>query len=210
MFDLYFHLQITFVNVMKKIGTLLFDDVELLDFAGPLQVFSSLGPVLKDDTIVTPIIGITKDIYVSKSKLKVTCDHVADDFDEQLDLLIIPGGMGTRAIVKDEKTLASVTKLIGRSKKVASVCTGSLVLAKLGYLSNKKATTHFAALDIMSKLDPSIIIDRSKRYHDHEDIIVSEGVSAGIDMSLYLVGKHVNKETADLIRKYIEYYPEPV
>jgi len=194
---------------MKKIGTLLFDDVELLDFAGPLQVFSSLGRVLEDDSITTPTIGTTKEVYVSKSKLKITCDYVADDFSERLDLLIIPGGMGTRAIVKDNGILTNIKKLIDLSDKVATVCTGSLVLAKMGYLSNKKATTHFSAQDIMSKLDPSIIVDRSKRYHDHEDFIISEGVSAGIDMSLYLVGKHVGKETADLIRKYIEYYPEP-
>lgn len=194
---------------MKTIGTLLFDDVELLDFAGPLQVFSSLGSVLQDDSIRTPTIGIKKDIYVSKSNLKISCDHIAEDYREQLDVLIIPGGMGTRAIVKNQETLATIKKLIDRSTIVATVCTGSLVLAKMGYLSDKKATTHFGAIDMLTKLDPSVEVDRTKRYHDHGDIIISEGVSAGIDMSLYLVGKHMGKATAELIRKYIEYYPEP-
>ena len=194
---------------MKKIGTLLFDDVELLDFAGPLQIFSSLGRVLDDDSIKTPIIGIDKEICVSKSKLKITCDYVAEDYDEELDLIIIPGGMGTRALIKQEHNLDAIKKLISLSRRVATVCTGSLVLAKMGLLNGKKATTHFSAVDILTKLDPSIIVDRSKRYHDHGDIIISEGVSAGMDMSLYLVAKHVGEETADAIRKYIEYYPEP-
>jgi len=75
-------------------------------------------------------------------------------------------------------------------------------------LSNKKATTHFAATDLLSKLDPTIQIDRSKRYHDHDTIIVSEGVSAGIDMSFHLIEKYYSKEVSDKVRKYIEYYPE--
>jgi len=194
---------------MKKIGTLLFDDVELLDFAGPLQVFSSLSYLEEHQDVETPTIGLTPQIKVSKNGLHIQPDHTIDSFQGELDVLVIPGGMGTRAIIKDDQALSHISELIGRSSIVASVCTGSLILAKLGKLNGLKATTHYAALDILTKLDPSIIVDRSKRYHDHGSVIVSEGVSAGIDMSLHLIKKHVSPEAADTIRKYIEYYPEP-
>jgi len=194
---------------MKKIGILLFDDVELLDFAGPLQVFSTLQYVDEEAGYSTVTIGMTKQVRVSKSNLIVDSDFSIEDFDQDLDLVVIPGGYGTRPLIKDDVSLTQIDRLISRSKKSATVCTGSLILARLGHLKNMKATTHYLALDLMHELDPTIDIDRSQRYHDNDNIIISEGVSAGIDMSLYLIETRINKKTADTVRKYIEYYPEP-
>jgi len=195
--------------MLNKIGILLFDDVELLDFAGPLQVFSSLKYVLDEKQVHVYTIGLTKEIKVSKIDMKVVTEFTIEEFDEQLDLLIIPGGFGTRPLVKNDELLAQIEKLTTLSSRVGSVCTGSLVLAKLNMLNHKKATTHYAALDLLTKLDPSIEVDRSRRYHDHDSVIVSEGVSAGIDMSFYLLEKFHGKKVSDTVRKYIEYYPEP-
>lgn len=192
---------------IKKVGILMFDEIELLDFAGPLQVFSAANYIDKD-FIRTPItIGIKKKIKVSKSNILVTC-HKRISSRIKLDLLIIPGGFGTREILKNNKTLDKVDKLIANSTFVATVCTGSLILAKLGYLSGKTATTHFGAVELMQRIDESIIVDRTKRFIDHEDIFVSEGVSAGIDMSFYLLEKFCSKALSEEVRKYIEYYPE--
>lgn len=194
---------------IKNIAVLLFHDVELLDFAGPLQVFSSLNYVLKDEQINVITIGLAAEIRVSKLGMTVHPDMVITDVNDAIDLLIIPGGFGTRPIIKDDDTLVLIEKLISKSERIASVCTGSLVLAKLGMLSHKKATTHYAAVDILTQLDPTIEVDRSKRYHDYDKIIVSEGVSAGIDMSFHFIARHFGADTADTVRKYIEYYPEP-
>lgn len=192
---------------IKKVGILIFNDVELLDFAGPLQVFSA-GNYVDDDFLRVPItIGTKSKVRVSKSKISITCNkRISSRL--KFDLFIIPGGYGTRPILEDKKLLAKIDKIIANSKVTASVCTGSLILAKLGYLSNRSATTHFAAVDLLQSLDETIIVDRSKRYIDHGDIVVAEGVSAGIDMSFYLLEKFYGKLFSDEVRKYIEYYPE--
>ncbi len=193
---------------LEKIGVLLFDKVELLDFAGPIQVFSSFQYLYPSDSQKLVTIGLSREICVSKLGMKVIPDHVIDEFDEDLDLLVIPGGMGTRPIIKDDDTLAKIDQLINRSVYLSSVCTGSLVAARLGRLSHLRATTHYAAAELLLELDNTILLDRSKRYHDHDHVIVSEGVSAGIDMSFYLLTKHYGAEKSEEVRKYIEYFPD--
>ena len=190
-----------------RIGILLFDGVELLDFAGPMQVLSSAAYV--DEQLVESIktIGLTREISVSKTTLKIQVDELLQNV-ENLDLLVIPGGFGTREIVKNEGYLNALSPLVEQSEVVASVCTGSLVLAKLGVLGGLRATTHFAAVDLMAKLDPTITIDRSKRYYDNGKYVIAEGVSAGIDMSFHLLERLFSQELSDQGRKYIEYYPE--
>lgn len=194
---------------IKKVGILIFNDVELLDFAGPLQVFSAAN-YIDDDLLRSPLtIGTKSKVRVSKSKIAITCNkRISSRI--KLDLFIIPGGFGTRRILDDKKLLAKIDKIIINSKITASVCTGALILAKLGYLQNRTATTHFGALDLMKSLDETITIDRTQRYIDHGDIITAEGVSAGIDMSFYLLEKLYGKLLSDEVRKYIEYYPEVV
>ena len=190
-----------------RIGILLFDGVELLDFAGPMQVLSSAAYV--DEQLIESIktIGLTPEISVSKTTLKIQVDELLQNV-ESLDLLVIPGGFGTREIVKNEGYLNALSPLVKQSEVVASVCTGSLVLAKLGVLGGLRATTHFAAVDLMAKLDPTITIGRSKRYYDNGKYVIAEGVSAGIDMSFHLLERLFSQEVSDQVRKYIEYYPE--
>ncbi len=195
-------------KTLKKIGILLFDDVELLDFAGPMQVFSSLSALYPYLSVEVHNLGLSDVIEVSKTKLQINGLQHIDSWTEHLDMILIPGGLGTRAIIKSDEQLSAIKRIVSLSEISSSVCTGSLVLAKLGKLANKAATTHFAAIDLLKKIDDSIIVDRTKRYHDHDDVIVSEGVSAGIDMSLYLVAKYHGQEKADHVRKYIEYFPE--
>ena len=195
-------------RVLKKIGILLFDDVELLDFAGPMQVFSALAALYPNLGVEVYNLGLTESIVVAKSKLQINGLYTLDSWTDRLDLFLIPGGQGTRAIIKSKEQMAAIQHILSLSEISSTVCTGSLVLAKTGKLSDKKATTHFAAIDLLQKIDNTIIVDRDKRYHDHGDIVVSEGVSAGIDMSLYLVAKYHGQEKADHVRKYIEYFPE--
>jgi len=192
-----------------NVGILLFDNVELLDFAGPMQVFSSAQYV--DEQLIDDIItlGNQKEIIVSKTRMKVNIDkHISEV--GMLDVLIIPGGFGTRPLIHDDEFLSDVKDLVHRSKIVLTVCTGSLLLAKLGVISNLTATTHYAAIELLSKLDPTIKVDRSKRYHDNGKYVISEGVSAGIDASFYLLKRLFNGDVSAQVKKYIEYYPEKV
>lgn len=195
------------IKVPSTVGIYLFDNVELLDFAGPMQVLSSAEYVKKGAFKSISTVASKPSIMVSKTSMNVTVDYVIND-SIAFDLLIIPGGFGTRPILQDDEELFKIDQLVKKSEVCASVCTGSLILAKLGFLKGLRATTHFAAIDILQRLDDSIIVDRSKRYHDHERFIIAEGVSAGIDMSFYLLTKYFGKELSDTVKKYIEYYPE--
>jgi len=148
---------------LDKIGVLLFNDAELLDFAGPLQVFASFKHLYPDEMAEVLTIGLTKEISVSKLGMKITADMTIKEATLlSFDLILIPGGYGTRPLIKDEPTMALIDKLVDRSVRIASVCTGSLVLAKLKKLSHLKATTHFAAVQLLSSLDPTLEVDRSK------------------------------------------------
>ena len=190
-----------------KIGVLLFDNAELLDFAGPIQVFSGLHYLYPETCDSVKTIGLSPEIVVSKLFMKIIPEYLIGDFDDKLDMLLIPGGFGTRPLIKDIDALNRIETLCSNSERLATVCTGSLVAAKLGKLKGLRATTHYLATDLLKKIDPSITVDRSERFYDHGSIIVSEGVSAGIDMSFHLVEKYFGRQKADEVRKYIEYYP---
>jgi len=192
---------------IKSIGMVLFDDVELLDFAGPLEVFGAANYVERDSLFSIATIGPTKDIKVSKSILNVTVDQIINQ-ELQYDLLLIPGGFGTRPLVKDESFLFLLDHLIKKSKITASICTGALLLAKLGYLKNKTACSHHLSFDLLQSLEPTVDILKDKRYADHGSIVTAAGVSAGIDMSFHLLSRLYSKEFSNTVRKYIEYFPE--
>ena len=189
---------------MKTIGILLFDDVELLDFAGPLEVFGAANYIKENGLLDIETVGLSERIKVSKCNLDIKPDKVLNE-DLGYDLFLMPGGFGTRPIIKSDKVLDRINAVIKNSKRIATVCTGSLILAKLGYLKNKRATSHHLALDILKQQDESIIIEDDKRYIDLGDYITSAGVSAGIDMSLYLLEKEFGKEVRTKTARYMEY-----
>ena len=120
-----------------------------------------------------------------------------------LDILIIPGGIGTRKLLKNKKVL-NWLKLKKNVDIIASVCTGSLLLAKAGFLENKKATTHWGALKLLKKISPStIVINKNKFVFD--EYYTSAGVATGIDMSLHIIENIYGKTIAKNTAKYIEY-----
>ena len=122
-----------------------------------------------------------------------------------LDLLVHPGGDGTRALAKDEPHLSRLRELHRQGTILASVCTGSLVLAAAGLLAGRAATTHRGYLDKLAKIDGSIDVRAGERYVDDGDIVTSAGVSAGIDMALHLVGRFDGVEASEQTRQGIQY-----
>jgi transcriptional regulator GlxA family with amidase domain len=126
-----------------------------------------------------------------------------------LDVLVYPGGRGTRKELADEAVLNWIRGLAGNGALVTSVCTGSLVLAAAGLLDGKPATTHWGSLELLPTLGNEIEVRPDDRFVDTGEVITAAGVSAGIDMALHLVARLHSPDRAREVRRYIQYDPEP-
>jgi transcriptional regulator GlxA family with amidase domain len=126
-----------------------------------------------------------------------------------LDVLVYPGGRGTRAQLGDEVVRAWLRGIAGSGALVTSVCTGSLVLADAGLLDGRPATTHWGSVELLPTLGREIEVRPDDRFVDTGDVITAAGVSAGIDMALHLVARLHSPERAPEVRRYIQYDPEP-
>jgi len=153
-------------------------------------------------------IALTKNPILANNGLKVVADYTLDNCPET-DYLIIPGGSGTRALLKNEPFLAWFTRTASGCEHLLSVCSGSLVLAVTGLLKGLSATTHHQVFDELTELAPETQIVRNRRFVDNGKILTSAGVAAGIDMSLYMVGKLYGEKTAVKTAQYIEYDYSP-
>ena len=193
------------------VGILIFDDVEVLDFAGPFEVFSRTRTVAGADSrrtddsapFETFTVARTRDVVTAIGGLTVL-PHYAWADAPPIDILVVPGGFGTRALLHDEATLSWIRETAGRSRQVTSVCTGALLLAKVGLLQGRRATTHWAGLDLLATIDPTIQVQRETRVV-HDGIFTSAGVSAGIDMSFAVVEQLCGRAVATETAHYIEY-----
>ena len=172
-----------------SVGILIFENVEVLDFTGPFEVFSRTRTVPgaesrrsdNDAPFKVFTVAKTTDPLFATGALKVVPDYSFKTA-PHIDLLVVPGGFGTRALLEDEETLAWISAVAADASQTTSVCTGSLLLAKAGLLKGRRATTHWGALDLLASLDADISVDRKSRYVD-DGVITSAGVSAGIDMA---------------------------
>jgi transcriptional regulator GlxA family with amidase domain len=193
-----------------RVGILIFEDVEVLDFAGPFEVFSRTrmkpgvdsrraGGAVPFDVFCVARLKIP---VLATGGLQIVPNYGFADC-PAIDLLVVPGGWGTRTLLDNEETLAWIQKIAATGARITSVCTGSLLLAKAGLLKHKEATTHWGALETLAALDPTIHVSK-KRYVD-QGIITSAGVSAGIDMALYVVGQLLGSEISRDTARYMDY-----
>lgn len=201
------------MNSMDKwnVGIFIFDGVEVLDFAGPFEVFSRTrlhpGVESRRSEESAPFRVFT----VAKSRAAISATgglqvipHYACEDAPHIDLLLVPGGFGTRSLLQDAETLEWIRRTAAAARTVTSVCTGSLLLAKAGLLAGRRATTHWAALDLLGSLGSGVTVERDHRVVDDE-IISSAGVASGIDMAFYVVERLCGREVADETARYIEY-----
>jgi transcriptional regulator GlxA family with amidase domain len=192
-------------------GILIFDGVEVLDFAGPFEVLSRarLTPGIESRRSDE---GAPFSVFtVAAAPTAVTATgglRVLPHYDfasaPDIDILLIPGGFGTRALLDDAALLDWIRDQAGRAQHVASICTGSLLLASAGLLRGRRATTHWGALDLLERLDATIQVDREQRVVG-DDLLTSAGVSAGIDMAFTLVERICGRAVAEETAHYIEY-----
>jgi transcriptional regulator GlxA family with amidase domain len=193
---------------VKHIGILLFPDVEELDAVGPWEVLSYWTRRYPEDGYA--VCSITRDGQsITAAKGLAIGAHHSMASAPALEVLLHPGGAGTRPLLRDPEHLDWIRAQRRTVPLMTSVCTGALVYAAAGLLANRPATTYWSAFDELRALDPSIEHRDQDRWVDDGDIITSAGVSAGIDMALHLVIRLAGPEHARQVRRGIQYDPEP-
>jgi transcriptional regulator GlxA family with amidase domain len=190
------------------IGVALFDGAEELDWAGPWEVLAAWAEQWPDDGVrVFTLAREDRPVTCAKG-LRVLPDETWATA-PPLDVLVYPGGRGTRRELAEEAVLEWIRGAAAGGTVVASVCTGSLVLAAAGLLDGKPATTHWQSLELLPTLGREIEVRPGDRFVDNGNVITAAGVSAGIDMALHLVARLHSPERAREVRRYIQYDPEP-
>ncbi|MCT9929674.1 DJ-1/PfpI family protein [Planotetraspora sp. A-T 1434] len=192
---------------MTRIGILLFDQVEELDAVGPWEVFGMWARACPEEAELVAFAREAGPVRAAKG-LTLHADRGFADVGP-LDVLVHPGGAGTRPQLKDADHLAWVRDQRERVPLMTSVCTGSLVYAAAGLLAGRPATTHWGSLDLLAELDPTIKVRRDDRFVDDGDMVTSSGISAGIDMALHLVARLAGAERARKVRRNMQYDPQP-
>jgi transcriptional regulator GlxA family with amidase domain len=197
---------------MKKIAIVLFDDVEVLDFAGPFEVFSIAGK--RSTGVAYEVFTVAeKSTVAARNQLIITPNYTFANCPTP-DIFLIPGGggyhpdgtpFGSRREMNNPVMLQWINHHFEKAELVLSVCTGALILAKAGLLENLEATTHFMAVEALKAIATTTKVSPEKRWVDNGKIVLSAGVSAGIDMSFHVLDKLQGKEVAQEAAQYMQY-----
>ena len=189
----------------RNVAILIFDDVEVLDFCGPFEVFGVTG--LRDGgerPFHVYTVAESAGPVIARNGLSVNPTFTIENCPTP-DLLLVPGGYGTRQQIHNSTLVNWVKSQAGQVELLLSVCTGAFILAKAGLLEGLRATTHYAAVEELRALAPHTELCPTERYVDNGKIILSAGVSAGIDMSLYVVSRLLGKEQAAETARHMQY-----
>jgi transcriptional regulator GlxA family with amidase domain len=190
-----------------RIAIAVFEGAEELDFAGPWEVLAAWRDLCADDVDVV-LVGESSDPVTCAKGMRVVPDTSWSEVGD-VDVVLVPGGRGTRALLGDEAIRARLRALKDGGTLLTSVCTGSLVYADAGLLDGRPAATYWQAFDELVALGHDIEPKPDERFVDDGEVITAAGVSAGIDMALHLVGRLGSPEEARQVRRYIQYDPEP-
>lgn len=191
---------------MTTFGILFFDGTEELDAVGPWEVFT-MASKQRDDIAVVSISEHGGTVTCNKG-MRILMDHGFADA-PKLDVLLVPGGQGTRTEVDNPVLLQWIEKTAKDCQWVTSVCTGSLLLAEAGPAAGKRITTHWGAMDLVRKRAKAGEVLEGVRYVRDGNVVTSAGVSAGIDMTLWLIGEIYTPGFARSVQRNMEYDPAP-
>jgi transcriptional regulator GlxA family with amidase domain len=196
---------------MKRhlVGILIFPDVEVLDFAGPFEVFSVTR--LNEDRrreepspFEVKLIAERKEPIEASGGLRVIPDYHLDNC-PRLDILVVPGGWGTRKEIKNDRLINWISAQGKDVDTLTSVCTGSMLLGRAGLLEGLHATTHWRALDWMRESFPGVTVESQMHVVEDGRVFTSAGISAGIDMSLRVVARYHGESVARATARHMEY-----
>jgi transcriptional regulator GlxA family with amidase domain len=196
----------------KRVGILIFDDVEVLDFCGPFEVFSvvrmSEEKRLEEPSPFEVILIAEKDGPVKTSGGMRVMPDCTTGTCPPLDILLVPGGWGTRREIGNAPLIEWIAERAHLAEVVTSVCTGSMLLGRAGLLKNRRATTHWNMLGWMRESFPDTIVEDQLHVVEDGNILTSAGISAGIDLSLLVVARYFGEEISRAAAKRMEYpYP---
>jgi transcriptional regulator GlxA family with amidase domain len=194
-----------------KVGILLFDGVAALDVAGPLEVLSRarLEPGVEsrrsDEQALFDVFTVARarEPVTATGGLVLVPSHSFADA-PHIDLLLVPGGFGTRPMLQDAEFVEWIRATAAKARLTASVCTGALLLARAGLLDGRRATTHWGSFGLLATLGKDIKVDREARFVD-DGVLTSAGVASGMDLALHVVEALFGREVADETARYIEY-----
>lgn len=190
-------------------GILIFPDVEVLDFCGPYEVFS-VTRLTEEKRREEPspfevlLIAESEDPVVATGGLRVLPDVTLENC-PALDILVVPGGWGTRKEINNETLLNWIVERGGPVETLTSVCTGSMLLGRAGLLDGRRATTHWRSLDWMRESFPAVTVEDRLHVVEDGNIITSAGISAGIDMALHVVTRYYGDSVARATARNMEY-----
>ncbi len=194
------------------VGVVIFDDVEVLDFTGPYEVFSVTRysgqsyDSQEQTPFVVQIVAEKKGLVHCRHGLKVWPDLSFEDAaGEKFDIIVVPGGLGVRTELFNRTLIEWIQAQYHQQVLVTSVCTGALILAEAGLLEGKRGTTHFKSLDKLEKDYPGVTVVREQKVVDEGDVITSAGISSGISMSLAIVEKWLGSTIAETTKAFMEY-----
>ncbi|MCB0065152.1 MAG: DJ-1/PfpI family protein [Caldilineaceae bacterium] len=190
----------------RTVAILLFPGVELLDFAGPFEVFSAarIDPADRERLMEVFTVAEALEPIKCNNPLTVLPDYTLENC-PPADILVVPGGMGTRTAIDRPGLINWIANRAHQAELMTSVCTGSFLLAKAGLLAGRATTTHWASIDRMRTDFPDLEVRENARWVDAGDIVSSAGVSAGIDMALYILQRLYGPEVANATARGIEY-----
>ncbi|GAA5066886.1 transcriptional regulator GlxA family with amidase domain [Thermocatellispora tengchongensis] len=194
---------------MTTYGLLLFDGAEELDFTGPWEVFT-VSAMVRQKTGASDravLIAERPDPVRCAKGMRVLPDHTLADH-PPLDVVLVPGGVGTRREVDNPVVIEWLAKTAAAAQWVTSVCTGALLLHQAGPARGRRVATHYSFEDTLEARGEVTVV-RDARYVVDGSLVTSQGVSAGIDMALWLVGRLHGRDHARAVRRYIQYEPAP-
>ena len=189
----------------RTVGILIFYNAEVLDFAGPFEVFAVANQIHNDELFDVYTIAKTTDPITAVNGLSVNPDFSFENAPE-LDILILSGGMGVSLLINDQETLDWVAEKVNDAELTMSVCTGAALLAQLGRLENKPYCTHHTVYPFIENMDPSAEPQKDLRFVQSDSrLFTSAGISAGIDLSFHIVELLYGKDVAQYTATYMEY-----
>jgi transcriptional regulator GlxA family with amidase domain len=196
----------------KRVGILIFADVEVLDFAGPFEVFSIARldeSKRREEPSPFEVILVAEQTEPVRTAggMRVTPDHTLESC-PRLDLLVVPGGWGTRRELNNQRLLDWIAARAREVETLTSVCTGAMLLGKAGLLDGRHATTHWRSLAWMRESFPAVTVEDALHVVEDGNVLTSAGISAGIDMALRVVARLCGEAVARGAARHMEYpYP---
>lgn len=188
----------------RNVAILVFDEVEVLDFAGPFEVFAVTDELNDHAVFQTSTVALKPGTVRARNGLKIVPDYTLEHVPAP-HVIIVPGGAGTRPLLAMPALHEWLRTKSRPAEIVMSVCTGALVLAQAGLLDGLRATTHHECLAELRQVGPRVHVVDNERFTDNGKVLTSAGISAGIDCSLHVVDRLLGPAAADATARYMEH-----